>query len=190
MDYCASIRNTEHIKDAPNYKFVQGDITSADLVNFVLNERDIDTIVHFAAQSHVGEYNSQLATFGLISYLVLSDNSFGNALSFTHNNIFGTQVLLESACAHKIKRFIHISTDEVYGEVTSESDDLAEGCVLAPTNPYAASKAGAEMMVNAYHRSFGLPVIITRSNNVYGPLQYPEKVIPKFILLLEQGMKW
>lgn len=119
-----------------------------------------------------------------------SDNSFGNALSFTENNVLGTHVLLESARARGIKKFIHISTDEVYGEVTSDSRDLLEGCVLSPTNPYAASKAAAEMLVSAYHRSFGLPIIITRSNNVYGPHQYPEKVIPKFILLLQQSMKW
>jgi len=170
MDYCASENNTITIKDAPNYQFVRGDITSAYLICYILEERKIDTVIHFAAQSHV-------------------DHSFGNALSFTENNVLGTHVMLESARACGIKKFIHISTDEVYGEVMTDAKDLHEGCVLSPTNPYAASKAAAEMLVSAYHHSFGLPIIITRSNNVYGPYQYPEKVIPKFILLLQQGMK-
>lgn len=120
-----------------------------------LQKHNIDTIFHFAAQSHV-------------------DLSFGNSYAFTHTNVYGTHVLLESAKSVRIKRFIHISTDEVYGEVRDDADDLLESSILAPTNPYAASKAAAEMLVHSYQKSFKLPVIIIRSNNVYGPHQYPE----------------
>ena len=108
------------------------------------------------------------------------DNSFGNSFQFTQNNIFGTHVLLESAKSAGIARFIHVSTDEVYGEGEINENPMQEEHVLEPTNPYAATKAGAEFLVKSYHRSFNLPVIITRGNNVYGPHQYPEKLIPKF----------
>ncbi|KAG2254766.1 hypothetical protein Bca52824_084902 [Brassica carinata] len=154
----------------PNFKFVKGDIASADLVNHLLITEGIDTIMHFAAQTHV-------------------DNSFGNSFEFTKNNIYGTHVLLE-ACkvTGQVKRFIHVSTDEVYGE--TDEDALVgnhEASQLLPTNPYSATKAGAEMLVMAYGRSYGLPVITTRGNNVYGPNQFPEKLIPKFILLAMRG---
>ena len=99
--------------------------------------------------------------------------------------------MLEAARMSKgrVRRFIHVSTDEVYGEVDSRSPDCLEKSLLAPSNPYSASKAAAESFVNAYGMSFGLPVIITRSNNIYGPRQYPEKIVPKFICLLSQGRK-
>jgi UDP-glucose 4,6-dehydratase len=118
--------------------------------------------MHFAAQTHV-------------------DNSFGNSFAFTHSNIYGTHVLLETVkCCPTIKRFIHVSTDEVYGEGESfETDPMLEEHVLEPTNPYAATKAGAEFLAKSYFRSFKLPVLITRGNNVYGPHQFPEKLIPK-----------
>lgn len=109
------------------------------------------------------------------------DHSFGNSIQFSKTNILGTHVLLEAARLHRINRFIHVSTDEVYGEGRTASKPMTEDHVLGPTNPYAASKAGAEFLVKSFYRSFGLPIIITRSNNVYGPHQYPEKVIPKFI---------
>lgn len=146
----------------PNYKFINGSITSADLVGYILKTEKIDTVMHFAAQSHV-------------------DNSFGNSIEFSKTNILGTHVLLEAARIHGISRFIHVSTDEVYGEGRADTVAMTEDHVLEPTNPYAATKAGAEFLVKAYHRSFHLPTIITRSNNVYGPHQYPEKLIPKFI---------
>lgn len=142
---------------------MKGDICSPDLVSYVLKEEKIDTIMHFAAQTHV-------------------DNSFGNSFSFTQTNIYGTHVLLESAknCP-TIRRFIHVSTDEVYGEGENfEALPMGEEHVLEPTNPYAATKAGAEFIVKSYHRSFRLPAIITRGNNVYGPHQFPEKLVPKF----------
>lgn len=95
-----------------------------------------------------------------------TDNSFGNSFQFTQNNIYGTHVLLEAAKNYGVKRFIHVSTDEVYGEGTDGQDPMTEEQVLEPTNPYAATKAGAEFIVKSYHRSFNLPVIITRGNNV------------------------
>lgn len=118
----------------------------------------IDTVFHFAAQSHV-------------------DLSFDNSYKFTHTNVYGTHVLLESSRKAGIRRFVHVSTDEVYGEVNDEEEDLPETSILAPTNPYAASKAAAEMLVHSYKMSFKLPVIIVRSNNVYGPHQYPESTL-------------
>lgn len=129
-----------------------------------LERYNIDTIFHFAAQSHV-------------------DLSFGNSYGFTHTNVYGTHVLLESAKKVGIKRFIHISTDEVYGEVKDDDDDLLETSILAPTNPYAASKAAAEMLVHSYQKSFKLPVIIVRSNNVYGPHQFPESKLTSFLAI-------
>ncbi|KAI9034477.1 hypothetical protein DFJ74DRAFT_21672 [Hyaloraphidium curvatum] len=167
LDYCASLNNCRSLESLPNFSFVKGDITSVDLVLYVLQEKNVDTIIHFAAQSHV-------------------DNSFGDSFEFTKNNVVGTHVLLEAARLQNIKKMIHISTDEVYGEADS---NLLEEAVLQPTNPYSASKAAAEMLVKAYSKSFNLPVIITRSNNVYGPYQYPEKVIPKFVCLLKRGKK-
>eukprot|EP01032_Pedospumella_encystans_P007585 gene7585-9086_t len=168
LDYCSCLANLDEIKDYPNYKFVKGNICSSDLVNFVLETEKIDTIMHFAAQTHV-------------------DNSFGNSFQFTQNNILGTHVLLESAKIAGIKRFIHVSTDEVYGEQGHDQAAMSEEQVLEPTNPYAATKAGAEFLAKSYHRSFGMPIIITRGNNVYGPHQYPEKLIPKFINQLTRG---
>ncbi|KAK9821597.1 hypothetical protein WJX81_003774 [Elliptochloris bilobata] len=170
LDYCSSLKNLQSIKEKPNFKFVKGDIQSADLMNFVLKEDNIDTIMHFAAQTHV-------------------DNSFGNSLAFTMNNTYGTHVLLEAARAYGgVRRFIAVSTDEVYGE---SSVGREEGCnetsALEPTNPYSAAKAGAEMMVKAYMTSYKLPCIITRGNNVYGPHQFPEKLVPKFTLLAKRG---
>ncbi|KAK8791844.1 hypothetical protein WA158_005221 [Blastocystis sp. Blastoise] len=170
LDYCASLKNVEEVANYPNYKFVKGNIMSAGLVNYVLETEQIDTIMHFAAQSHV-------------------DNSFGNSLTFTYNNVVGTHILLESARVHNIKRFIHVSTDEVYGEQLKDQDNVLEEATLNPTNPYAATKAAAEFICKGYLNSFKMPIIITRSNNIYGPHQYPEKVIPKFINLIERGKK-
>ncbi|KAK6134462.1 hypothetical protein DH2020_031801 [Rehmannia glutinosa] len=170
LDYCSNLKNLLPSNYSLNFKFVKGDICSADLVNYILINENIDTIMHFAAQTHV-------------------DNSFGNSFAFTKNNIYGTHVLLE-ACkvTGQIRRFIHVSTDEVCGE-TGENAAVGnhEASQLLPTNPYSATKAGAEMLVMAYGRSYGLPMITTRVNNVYGPNQFPEKLIPKFILLAMRG---
>jgi UDP-glucose 4,6-dehydratase len=111
LDYCSCLENLDEIKYNKNYKFVKGNICSSELVNYVLKEEEIDTIMHFAAQTHV-------------------DNSFGNSFSFTQNNILGTHVLLESAKIHGIKRFIHVSTDEVYGEGAEDQEPMFEDQVL------------------------------------------------------------
>ncbi|XP_052207377.1 trifunctional UDP-glucose 4,6-dehydratase/UDP-4-keto-6-deoxy-D-glucose 3,5-epimerase/UDP-4-keto-L-rhamnose-reductase RHM2-like [Diospyros lotus] len=170
IDYCSSLKNLSPSYQFSNFKFVKGDVCSYDLVNYIVVAEDIDTIMHFAAQTHV-------------------DNSFGNSFEFTNNNIYGTHVLLEACKVTKqIRRFIHVSTDEVYGETDLETDiGNPEASQLLPTNPYSATKAGAEMLVMAYRRSYGLPTITTRGNNVYGPNQFPEKLIPKFILLAMKG---
>ncbi|KXS99578.1 hypothetical protein AC578_2208 [Pseudocercospora eumusae] len=153
LDYCSSLNNARMLEGRPNFKFFHGELTKPADVLRCLRKYNIDTIFHLAAQSHV-------------------DLSFGNSYSFTVNNVFGTHVLLETAVAVKtVKRFYHISTDEVYGEVAMDAADLTEHSILAPTNPYAASKAAAEMYVRAYVQSFQLPVVMIRLNNVYGPHQ-------------------
>jgi UDP-glucose 4,6-dehydratase len=160
---CSSLNNLEPIAKNPQFTFVHGDICSADLVRHICQANDVDTIMHFASQTHV-------------------DNSFGNSLNFTYSNVQGTHTLLESvkSLGGQIRRFIHVSTDEVYGEQNAESDRSREHeTPLNPTNPYAATKAAAEFIVKSYRSSFNLPTIITRGNNVYGPRQYPEKLIPK-----------
>ena len=173
MYYCASKTNIlKSVRLKKNYKFVKGTIQNRELIDHILQEHHIDTIIHFAAQSHV-------------------DNSFSNPIQYTQDNIVGTHVLLESVRHYgKIAKFIHVSTDEVYGEsLCQETDIKSEKSKLNPTNPYAATKASAEMIVNSYVYSYNLPIIITRGNNVYGPRQYPEKLIPKFTKLLLQGKK-
>lgn len=166
-DYCASVQNVEWNNQI---KLVLGDIQDDTLVMKTFVENEIDTIVHFAAQSHV-------------------DNSFKNSLEFTKTNVYGTHVLLECSRIYgKIKLFLHMSTDEVYGEL-NENDISHEKSLLVPTNPYASSKAGAEFVVNSYYISYQLPTIIVRCNNAYGQNQFPEKIIPKFILQIQAGKK-
>lgn len=173
IDYlypCASVAE-DLVTSHGNYTFIEGDIKDTQLIENTLQTYEIDTIIHFAAQSHV-------------------DTSFTNPLLYTHDNIVGTHTLLEASRKYgKIKRFIHISTDEVYGENIHEEGAKTELSLLKPTNPYAASKAGAEMMVHSYIHSYNLPAIIIRSNNIYGLGQYPEKVIPRFILQLLSNQK-
>ena len=168
LDYCSSMKNIQSIINQSNFTFIKGDICSSDMISYILSHHKIDTIMHFAAQTHV-------------------DNSFGNSLYFTKNNILGTHTLLEATRQHiasnRFYRFIHVSTDEIYGEGNTEILQK-ENTIMEPTNPYAATKASAELIAKAYMRSFQVPLIITRGNNVYGPHQYPEKIIPKFINLL------
>ena len=169
MYYCANENNVnEEVRNSARYTLIKGNLCSFDLVRHVLQCYNINVIVHFAAQSHV-------------------QNSFEDSLQYTNDNVVGTHTLLECARRYgKIERFIHISTDEVYGESMldeSESKKLEES-MLCPTNPYAASKAAAELIAKSYYHSFKMPIIITRGNNVYGPNQYPEKLIPLFVKLL------
>jgi dTDP-glucose 4,6-dehydratase len=171
MYYCASEQNiSDTIKKSKRYNFIKGNICSYDLINHILNHYNIDIIIHFAAQSHV-------------------QNSFSDSLQYTNDNILGTHTLLEvSRIYGKIKKFIHISTDEVYGESMIQENETKknENSILCPTNPYAATKAAAELLAKSYYHSFSMPIIITRGNNVYGPNQYPEKLIPLFIKLLNE----
>jgi dTDP-glucose 4,6-dehydratase len=173
MYYCASENNVmEEVRSSGRYRFIKGNLCSMDLVSHILHTYEVDTIIHFAAQSHV-------------------QNSFDDSLQYTHDNILGTHTILEACKKYgKIEKFIHISTDEVYGESMleeTECDKKNETSVLSPTNPYAATKAAAELIAKSYYYSFKMPIIITRGNNVYGPNQYPEKLIPRFIQLLQQG---
>jgi UDP-glucose 4,6-dehydratase len=175
MYYCASELNiSESTRNSFNYKFIKCNLKDFEFINYILEKYHIDHIVHFAAQSHV-------------------QNSFDDSLIYTMDNVLGTHTLLESCRIYqkktnKLKKIIHVSTDEVYGETVN--DDLkSETSMLIPTNPYAATKAGAEMIAMSYIKSYRLPIIITRGNNVYGPNQYPEKVIPLFIKQLKENQQ-
>ena len=174
MYYCASEKNIhDEIINSERYILIKGNLCSYDLVYHIITHYKIDYIIHFAAQSHV-------------------QNSFEDALQYTKDNIVGTHNLLEAVRKYgNIKKFIHVSTDEVYGESMISQNEVkkTEESILCPTNPYAATKASAELIAQSYYYSFNLPIIITRGNNVYGPNQYPEKIIPKFIQLLNQNKK-
>jgi dTDP-glucose 4,6-dehydratase len=174
MYYCASETNVNvEVRESSRYHLIKGNLCSYDLIANILNIYQIDTIIHFAAQSHV-------------------QNSFEDALQYTHDNVQGTHTLLEASRKYgKIVRFIHISTDEVYGEsmLNENEEKKNENSILCPTNPYAATKAAAELIAKSYYHSFKMPIIITRGNNVYGPNQYPEKLIPRFIQQLQQDEK-
>jgi len=173
MYYCARKENVrEDIRNSDRYTLVVGNLCSLDLVNHILTTYHIDTVIHFAAQSHV-------------------QNSFNDSLTYTMDNIVATHTLLE--CCHrykKIDKFIHISTDEVYGEsLFTDETKKNEQSLLCPSNAYSSSKASCEMLCHAYQCSFKFPIIITRSNNIYGPNQYKEKLIPLFIDLLQNNKK-
>jgi UDP-glucose 4,6-dehydratase len=172
MDYCADEENIPN-RCGSWYKLHKVDVCDSKAVCSVLREHKPEAIIHFAAQTHV-------------------DNSFGNSIPFTQNNVLGTHILLES-CRKELGTaclFLHISTDEVYGEVSIDHPGCCEKSILNPTNPYAATKAAAEFIVRSYHHSYNLPVMITRGNNVYGPRQYPEKLIPRFITQYLKGAKF
>ena len=174
MYYCANEENVnKDIRNSDYYTFVKGNICSEDLINHILTTHKIDMVIHFAAQSHV-------------------QNSFEDSLQFTKDNILGTHVLLESCRKYgKIQKFIHVSTDEVYGESMNNINEThkTEHSILCPTNPYAATKASAELIAQSYNHSYNMPIVITRGNNVYGPNQYPEKLIPRFIQQLQNNQK-
>jgi dTDP-glucose 4,6-dehydratase len=174
MYYCADKNNvSSEVKKKSNYHFIEGNLINKDMVHYLLEENQITHIIHFAAQSHV-------------------QNSFEDSIQYTKDNILGTHTLLECCRKYgKIRKFIHVSTDEVYGESMNDIDEKhkTEHSVLCPTNPYAATKAGAELIAQSYIHSFKMPIVITRGNNVYGENQYPEKLIPKFIKLLKEDKK-
>ncbi|WP_010493885.1 dTDP-glucose 4,6-dehydratase [Paenibacillus elgii] len=161
LTYAGQPANMANAAGWPNYRFVQGDIADADAVRRVLDKEGVDTIVHFAAESHV-------------------DRSIADPQAFVRTNVLGTGCLLEEARRAGVSRFVHISTDEVYGEL-GEEGVFTETTPLAPNSPYAASKAGSDLLARAYFETYGFPVVITRCSNNYGPYQYPEKLIPTII---------
>tara|TARA_B110000046_G_scaffold168361_1_gene186720 strand:- start:157 stop:1113 length:957 start_codon:yes stop_codon:yes gene_type:complete len=166
MTYAADIENINHILKRGEVQLVVGDICDLELCTRILKGADL--LIHLAAESHV-------------------DNSFGDSLLFTKTNTLGTHTLLEACRINEVPKILHISTDEVYGEVPIGEAD--ENAILSPTNPYSASKASAEMLVMSYMKSFKLPVIKVRANNIIGIRQFPEKLIPKCCLSLLRGQK-
>ena len=161
LTYAGNLENLKDLEGNPGYSFVQGDVCDAERVRSILSDRKIDAVVNFAAESHV-------------------DRSIMGASEFVRTNIMGTNVLLESVKAHPVKKFVQISTDEVYGSLGAEGK-FREDTPLHPNSPYAASKASADLLAMAYHHTFGLPVVVTRCSNNYGPYQFPEKLIPLMI---------
>jgi dTDP-glucose 4,6-dehydratase len=166
LTYAGRLENLREFESNPNYMFVKGDICDEKAVEPLAKEADI--ILNFAAESHV-------------------DRSIEDPFSFIHTDVYGTGILLDAARKHRIEKFVQISTDEVYGSV--EQGYSKENDEIKPSSPYSASKAGADRLAYAYHYTYGLPVVITRSSNNYGPNQYPEKIIPLFITNLLCGKK-
>ena len=159
LTYCGNLENLEGIEDKDNYTFVKGEIGDEELVDSIVS--GVDYIVNFAAESHV-------------------DRSIEDPQIFIKSNILGTQVLLDAAKKYNIKKYLQVSTDEVYGTL-GKTGYFTEETPLQPNSPYSASKAGADLMVRAYHETFGLAINITRCSNNYGPYQFPEKLIPLMI---------
>ncbi len=166
LTYAGNLDNLRDLDDDPRYTFVKGDITDRDAVTAAL--AGCDVVVHFAAESHV-------------------DRSIASADAFVHTNCDGTNVMCDVARRAEIQRFVHVSTDEVYGSI--ESGSFTEADRLEPRSPYSASKAGSDLIALAYRETHGLPVVVTRSSNNFGPYQFPEKVIPLFVTNLLDGRK-
>lgn len=160
LTYAGNLDNLLEVSDDPRYQFVRGDICDADAVNAAIEQHHIDTIVNFAAETHV-------------------DRSIMDPDAFIRTDVYGTYVLLESARNFGLERYHQISTDEVYGHIPEGHSSL-ESDPVAPRSPYAASKASGDLMVHAYFVTYGLPVTISRGSNNIGPYQYPEKVVPLF----------
>lgn len=164
LTYAGNEANLAEVADSPRLRFVRGDICDGELVGKLL--RDTDLVVHFAAESHV-------------------DRSISGAEEFVRTNVLGTHTLLNAAANAEVEKFVHISTDEVYGSI--ESGSWSEEEPLEPNSPYSASKASSDLLARAFHRTHGLPVCVTRCSNNYGPYQHPEKVIPLFVTNLMDG---
>ena len=160
LTYAGNLENLADLTD--RFTFIHGDICDGELVRETLTQHHIDTIVHFAAESHV-------------------DRSILGPLVFTQTNVVGTHVLLEAARQHGVHGFVHVSTDEVYGSLGPEGA-FTEETPIAPTSPYSASKAASDLIVQAYAKTYGFPAMITRCSNNYGPYQFPEKLIPLMII--------
>ncbi len=169
LTYAGNLENLTSVQDNPNYKFIQGDICDPKVASEAM--QGIDTVVHFAAESHV-------------------DRSITEPGSFVRTNVLGTQVLLEAALENKVKKFHHISTDEVYGSLNLDDKNIFnERTVYNPRSPYSASKAGSDHLVRAYFHTYGLPITISNCSNNFGPYQFPEKLIALAITNLLEGKK-
>ncbi len=160
LTYAGNLENLKSIEDHPKHTFVKADITNAQVMDQLM-QQGIDVVVNFAAESHV-------------------DRSILEPEVFVKTNVLGTQVLLDAAKKYNVTKFVQVSTDEVYGSL-GETGLFTEETPLQPNSPYSASKAGGDLLVRAYHETFGLPVNITRCSNNYGPYQFPEKLIPLMI---------
>lgn len=161
LTYAGNLENLADVESHPNYTFVRGDICDRMLVDKLFQDEHIDTVVNFAAESHV-------------------DRSILGARVFVETNVLGTQTLLDAAKNYGVEKFLQVSTDEVYGTL-GETGYFTEETPLAPNSPYSASKAGADLLVRAYHETFKMPTLITRCSNNYGPYHFPEKLIPLMI---------
>jgi len=166
LTYAGNPENLQDIESNPNYTFVKGDICDTEAVSKAM--QDVDVVVHFAAESHV-------------------DRSIKDSSVFVTTNVLGTNTLLSCALESDINKFIHVSTDEVYGSIDEGS--FTETDPLDPSSPYSSSKAGSDLLAMSYYTTYGLPVSITRCTNNFGPYQYPEKLIPLFITNLMEGEK-
>ena len=162
LTYAGNLENLKSSQAKKNYHFVRGDIANSDLVNFIFEKFKIKYVVNFAAESHV-------------------DRSISGSEIFFRTNVIGTNVLLETARKFEVEKFLQVSTDEVYGSLGKEGL-FSENTPLSPNSPYASSKAAADMMALAFHHTFGMPVVVTRCSNNYGPFQFPEKLIPLMII--------
>ena len=158
LTYAGNLANLRDLEDDPRYRFVKGDICDQVLIDEVLPGHD--AVVNFAAESHV-------------------DRSIDWAAEFVRTNVLGTHTLLDAARRHRIGRYLQVSTDETYGSIDVGS--FSEEDRLDPSSPYSASKAGGDLLARAYHRTYGMPVVVTRGSNTFGPYQFPEKVIPLFV---------
>ncbi|KYD27689.1 dTDP-glucose 4,6-dehydratase [Parageobacillus toebii] len=167
LTYAGNLENLKDVENHPNYTFVKGDINNRELVDYLVKTHEIDVIVNFAAESHV-------------------DRSITDPDIFVKTNVLGTQALLDVAKDNNIKKYVQISTDEVYGTL-GETGYFTEETPLAPNSPYSASKAGGDLLVRAYHETYGLNVNITRCSNNYGPYHFPEKLIPLMITNALEG---
>jgi dTDP-glucose 4,6-dehydratase len=167
LTYAGNLENLEPVAALPHYQFVRGDICDAALVDALLAEYQPEAVVHFAAESHV-------------------DRSILTPQPFVDTNVKGTFTLLEAARARRVSRFLHVSTDEVYGSLAPPLE-AGEDFPLRPSSPYAASKAGADLLALAYFTTYRLPVLVTRASNNYGPYQFPEKLVPLMISNAFQG---
>jgi dTDP-glucose 4,6-dehydratase len=167
LTYAGNLENLAGLESNPRYVFVRGDIGDREAVLQAFKKHAVDTVIHFAAESHV-------------------DRSIMGASVFVSTNVLGTQVLIDAAREHGVERFVHVSTDEVYGSLGA-AGKFTEETPLHPNSPYAASKASSDLMVLAAHHTFGFPAVVTRCSNNYGPYQFPEKLIPLMIANATDG---